>query len=205
MPCILKSLFLKLFDKFYYFELDVESFVPEYKNIDENFQFRQLTGGQDDMERLKVYAEYRKRGFLSDNVDYLGISRERLEKEDEFTGLVLIDKRSDEIAYLRWIQFTSNYSEMMRYQVALDKDDAYLIDSYTVPKYRSMGLHKFMMFRTADYCRSLGIKRIYGGVIHTNQYAINVMNQVGYRVKKTLYRFRYYLISNRVKSLFSKK
>ncbi len=204
MKALIKRLFYRLFDKFYYFELDVDNFNPLYKGAGENFEFRELTDSEDDLKRIRDYSSYRSRGFLDDKVDYYAISLDRLCRKDEFTGLVLLDRSTGEIAYLRWIQFSPNYSEMMRYMVDLRENDAYLIDSFTVPKYRSRGLHKFMMFRTADYCKSMNIKRIYGGVLYTNQYAINVMNQVGYRVKKTIYRLKYYAFSRKIKNLLKK-
>lgn len=202
---LIDRIYSKLFDTFYYYELDMADFTPQDYSIDPNFQFRRASGSKEDIELIRSYSEYRKKGFFGKNMDYLKIAVERFNKPEEFHCLMLIDKEKGDIAYLRWIQYSSSYSKMMRCRVKINENEAYLIDSFTVPGYRSRGLHKFMMNKAVEHCRSIGIKKVYGAIISNNHYAIKVIVQLGFRCKKRIIRFKHYVFVNKIRSITGKK
>lgn len=93
-----------------------------------------------------------------------------------------------ELAYSTWIL----YGEVIiqnRFRYPLSNKVALLLDSYTHPKYRGMGLHNYMNVWRLYKMKEKGVEKVFGVVLSYNRPAIKTQTKSGLRVVDRFYIF----------------
>lgn len=155
------------------------------KPIDElpstGFSFKVLDAG--DITEFHRFASLRTPGYFERVVPQLFDQR-------CFRGLALIDVQTKEIVYVCWIRLQSFYASDLRKQITLDRDEAYFFDDYTLPRYRSLGLHGAMMVRRVNYCIRAGYTRFYIAIQLFHDHPERAAHKIGFRRDKLLIGYR---------------
>lgn len=91
----------------------------------------------------------------------------------------LIATVDGEIAYSTWLSFSDEYDPATQTWVRVAPTGAYLLDSFTVPRFRELGLHTMMTARRLAIAKERGAERALGIVRDGNAAAWRVQKKLG--------------------------
>lgn len=100
-----------------------------------------------------------------------------------------IDKRSNRLAYTRWICTNEYHSEALKKKISLKADEALTLDSYTHPDYRFHGLHRKMNILMIQWLKAnTSIRYVYMVILMFIPHLTKIPLELGYKpVESTFY------------------
>jgi RimJ/RimL family protein N-acetyltransferase len=161
LKIILKKLLIIMvpgYKKLFVFEI----LLSEYKSI----------GGMDNIV-LKVVRDIDEiMPFIRKREEwYLNHSRDLLMKGN----LCFVGEVDNQVACCVWTSYNEVYLSEIKYRLKVDKNIVPLIDGYTLPQYRGLGIYKAVW----DYCIKYfqaqpGYEKIYGFIASSNKRSLKV-------------------------------
>ena len=180
---ILKKVKNKIYISENLYRLSNPTKIKNMKNINEKYQVKIVTN--EDMNLLKEYSDiYRSNNHFDKNIKL------RLEEQNEYIGIAVIDLDNKKVAYLCWISFNNEIETGIHYKYKIKKDEAYFFDDDCVQEYRRQGLHQRCMQERINYSINKGINNIYIAMYNNNYKAINNIHKFDFKIYKRIVKFK---------------
>ena len=130
------NIFQKTFTRFFEMASLIETDLskgPFPEKEMKGFEFRKIT--DKDIPAVKEMCKARPD-------HYFKIYEAKLLDKENNLGFAFIEQSTGKLAYTRWVVLNHFYSDIIRSDINLRKDQALTCDSYCHPDYRNMGLHR---------------------------------------------------------------
>ncbi|MEM2970473.1 MAG: hypothetical protein QXR63_06020 [Candidatus Bathyarchaeia archaeon] len=171
---MLKSILRR--EKLYVFEASVtESLVKAKAKVNVNVDLVQKDEILEVIEKIRSFEK---------NAD----------KRLEMGHLCFVAKLNGEPVQITWFAFDEFYVGEIKRKIRVSRGSAYRYGSYTVPKFRGLGIHFQTTEKAYQYLSKIGIKKVYSCVRHDNFPMLKAARKVGYKKIGTI---TYFKIFNR--------
>ncbi len=87
---------------------------------------------------------------------------------------------NDSLVYLTWIATEYIRIENIHFEQKIGRDEGFLLDSFTLPEARGLGIHKFMNGYRLQLMKNSGIKRAFAAVFVENVPALKTQRKHGF-------------------------
>jgi len=86
----------------------------------------------------------------------------------------------NKLVYITWIGINFLRIQAINFEKKLDKSEGALVDSFTLPEARCMGIHSFMNSYRLRRLKEMGIKKVYAAVLKGNRPALKTQLNHGF-------------------------
>jgi GNAT superfamily N-acetyltransferase len=134
----------------------------------------------------KILEVVEKLGGVENIGGFLKDAKKRL----EMGHLCFVAKLNDEPVHITWFAFDEFYVGEIKRKIRVSRNSAYSYSTYTVPKFRGLGIYFQVTEKAHQYLSKIGIKKVYSCVLHDNFPMLKAKRKVGDRKIGTIMYFK---------------